>query len=1025
MPIRFSAAFRQLTLDDDAPPDDGAGPLLYARERYADPARPDQNPMAIFLVHPDFELFKQEFVDRIDAVRQFAENHRQQSNDALAPGLPPPALLKILGDLATFETRLFDQQLDFYSTHKDMVYGATKKSFFAVSELIMRDDEKLPLERRLTALRELSPKLIVCPGGQLTGIVDMLDELRTVGDRLAGQIWRRKNQIARQTILDFVAGRHAYPPGNEVHFVNFYANYLADRGEYGLPRQEDPLATQQFTAVAADDLIDCERYAAPHLHPERLAMTLAEQYLDLITDEVRNVTPIDQPIPADKLAEVNSHILALEKTFRGQIAFFDASSFLLTTDYVVYRLAAGPTPMAVDLLMSLRNEGQIEADEPTLLLEKALQVEDDSAPVKLMRWGDLFWVERDDVRDALTPALLGQFSLAEVGAAFGDPADAATALQALVRQVIDNAEGQALLGFPPDWAPHATAVDLLAKLAPADAAQRAETLSALLTAGLDLAARNPRGESPLLLATHLGMADAFALLLDRPDAALDATDIDGWTALGLALRHGHAALADAFIATARDSDRLSDEQKSVLLRPPRNGKLVAARRYAMAQGNGQAIAVDNALVRRAREDGWPPNHEDFVRHIRALDANGLPARLLALQKGFADALRADNELIIYARQAGWLNGAALLALIDALSPDGVPGRAMALQNNHADALRADNDLILHARQAGWLDDAALLELIAAKDDNGVPGRMSVRQDDRADALSADNELIIHARQAGWLDDAAFRELIAAKDDTGVPGRMSALQDDRANALRADNELLIHARQEGWLDDAAFRELIAAKSEDGSPGRMVALQDDRANALRTDNELIIQARQAGWLDVAALRELIAAKGDNGDPGRMFVLQDDRADALHVDNELLIYARQAGWLDDAALRELIAAKDDNGAPSRLLTLRDGYAGALRAGNELIIQARQAGWLNDAALCELIAAKAQNGASARALALQNGHTGALQADNELLIRVGEEGLLPEATFQKLLLDSIQECSLASLIASQSGHHEGGPGA
>jgi hypothetical protein len=137
MPIQFSSAFLEFRLDDDAPADD-AGPLIYAAERYADPERPDVLPMTIFLAHPDFQPFKQEFIDRIHSLRQFAENNQRRPDDPHAPGIRAVDIQPIRRDLQSYERNLFDP--DYYPDLKGMLYGAAKKAFFTASDLIMQED---------------------------------------------------------------------------------------------------------------------------------------------------------------------------------------------------------------------------------------------------------------------------------------------------------------------------------------------------------------------------------------------------------------------------------------------------------------------------------------------------------------------------------------------------------------------------------------------------------------------------------------------------------------------------------------------------------------------------------------------------------------------------------------------------------------------------------------------------------------------------------------------------------------------
>jgi hypothetical protein len=582
------------------------------------------------------------------------------------------------------------------------------------------------LDRRLIAFRELAPKLAVCPGGLLTELTETIYELRSARLGLAGQIWRRKNEIARQTIQEFIARRHTYGSAYEIHFINIYSNFIANQGEHGIPFQEDPFTTEERTGVKAKDLIAGANYVAPYLTPERLAMTLAKQYLDSIRDVVRRVTPIDQPIPGDKLAEVNNSVQTMEIALRGQSAFFDAHSVLLTTDYVTYRLVAGPTPMAVDLLMRLQEAEQIDADEPARLLEITVQeANGENAAVRLMQWGDLFWVERDDVRDELTSALL-----AEVDAALSkfEPAvfeAAMSAIQTIVKRLLSiQAREEAILNG------------------------HADTI---------------RADNELIIQAHKNGWISDAAVREF----IAAKRADGVPGRLLALQKGHAGALRAdneLIMQARENGWIDNAGlREFIAAKDRDG--LPGRAKAMLVGRADPLRADNELIIHARENDWVD--DAAVREfIAAKPRFHVPGRKGALLNGHANAIRVDNELIIQALENGWLDDAAFLKLMDLKLKNGSSGRAMALRNGHADAIHADNKLLFHLAEAGLLPEAALRQQLLDKIEECALAAAIASKEGKHAAVQSHQALIDAARTRGWLPDMSEQRLSAGPSSPG-------------------------------------------------------------------------------------------------------------------------------------------------------------------------------------------------------------------------------------------------------------------
>jgi len=139
---------------------------------------------------------------------------------------------------------------------------------------------------------------------------------------------------------------------------------------------------------------------------------------------------------------------------------------------------------------------------------------------------------------------------------------------------------------------------------------RVDVIPALLLAGADISALDPKGYTPLILASYHGHREAAALLLDegaavdQPDAArgntalmgtafkgyqaiadllLDhgadpnATNNAGQTALMMASLFGHSGIVDRLIVSGADKEKVDAAGNSALsvAREQNNGEMVA------------------------------------------------------------------------------------------------------------------------------------------------------------------------------------------------------------------------------------------------------------------------------------------------------------------------------------------------------------------------------------------------------------------------------------------------------------------
>ena len=115
-----------------------------------------------FIRHPDFAVFKQQYTDLIDGVTHFFEQHAEQ----VTPAIPASRIGTVNASFATLKDHLFNIEQNFFSRHRDLVFGLGKEYFQKISQLL--HDERIPVQHRLDAITNLAAGMTVCGGRIMT-----------------------------------------------------------------------------------------------------------------------------------------------------------------------------------------------------------------------------------------------------------------------------------------------------------------------------------------------------------------------------------------------------------------------------------------------------------------------------------------------------------------------------------------------------------------------------------------------------------------------------------------------------------------------------------------------------------------------------------------------------------------------------------------------------------------------------------------------------------------------------------------
>lgn len=328
MQIRFSSLFfhpaEQLSLlSPDQPSSYNTAAISWLPEKYGT--------WVTFKECPDYELAKQQYARIFTDITSLITQH------AFHPEAQQIAFTDFL-------TRIFDGS---FIAREKLIYGEGKRMFDAFHSLVMRED--IPLETRLTAIRNQSQELHACADGAINSLIGIVRQLRCAMAGNLGEALRIKEQLLEQLIQEFCVKRSIHI-NMEKHYVAVYHNFLRPR--YGLPSLESDIhAHQASLGISDQDLHVCAEYVETRLTPKRIVSIMAETYLGEVRQALGASLPFRQAI--DALTALKTRLTPIY----GDIP----DALLLTEDSEdQYHPPRHDTLIKLALLQTLQNSGVIE-----------------------------------------------------------------------------------------------------------------------------------------------------------------------------------------------------------------------------------------------------------------------------------------------------------------------------------------------------------------------------------------------------------------------------------------------------------------------------------------------------------------------------------------------------------------------------------------------------------------------------------------------------------------------------------------
>jgi hypothetical protein len=749
---------------------------------------------------PQFPLFAYEFMVHLDCIKRFADEHLDDTAHEIS---------RVFDDLGR---RLFDPDYAFFGEEKNILYGVGMRSLRQFASQLA--DSALNLAQRKNSVLQLTDGVQECAAGAAVNLADAASMLQSM---LGGEFQRIRESVATALVVEFHQSLDMsnISPTYEIHSATRLRNEISET--LGVEKIEDPLA--EHCHYTPKEIEDCRQHVLRHFTPARLAMALAEEYLEAFRQPV--IASLKGGDPAVNLSapfdyQQFSEDVSTAKEPLNNYGDVDMRSLLTYTDenFSHARLNADPSLVALDILDGQQRNGTVAENYRATTLLKWRHL--DTEICVMHHAAQIAWATENNESRLLGAKHLLLMHPRE----FKGKEDLA---KRILANVITNEAPemlQACLSLP--WLSIADAQQVFASWTPAAISRYLRLHSMQITA-------LPRFRK---LAIIKGIVAHGTL-----------SDLALFVQNGLTLfaePHDKTRILPSFltIALLRGDHQMLGTLGTLLLN-------AAGKRIPLTTGNAMFMAVN-------------------ARGVSVLHA-------VLTDKADNPALSQLGEIATNATLRQLMTSAELEEVLSARNAYGTPAFLFAMRNNDDTKVRDFGTIVMDALKHDALDGTQAETLLRADNGGGAPALYFAAINDCGEAIIAYSSVVLSGHSEGLLTQKQASDLITGRTDEAGTVLLCAINYGNDHAVTCYGKVLSIATEYKALTLADICEVLGGGSASKTYVIEAALYRNQASTITAFGDILLNFYKSGVVN----KEQVCTILGGADPARALALMKSLA------------------------------------------------------------------------------------------------------------------------------------------------------
>ncbi|GKT21383.1 ankyrin repeat domain-containing protein [Acidovorax sp. SUPP3334] len=294
--------------------------------------------------------------------------------------------------LDIFKSRVEGGSTGHYSTQISRLYDEGKASLDTLCMAVA--DHAIPLSTRMDIIENLASGLLVCSEGTTTNLIMATQDLNlTKGlHTYANRVWE---DMLDQALRDFSHARHkglANYEGNEIHYVNGYRNFLAER--FGVAERSDSFVDVQTVSAHVQE---AAAFAEARVNTVELVRHLAQECLSEVHERFRQ--HLGRPLTLETAGQLHKEYGdSLEAGLQGRFGAIPA--WVVITEHeptgeedAPYSILENPALLMRVIAKNMQKQGLIDKEKFEVV--DSMSTAEGDRKIKRIGDGDFYIKERD------------------------------------------------------------------------------------------------------------------------------------------------------------------------------------------------------------------------------------------------------------------------------------------------------------------------------------------------------------------------------------------------------------------------------------------------------------------------------------------------------------------------------------------------------------------------------------------------------------------------------------------------------